>query len=325
MGMLWPPAMALQAIHAAARLELADHLAAGPRTVEELARACGAQAGGLGRLLRALGSLGIFAEDERGRWRQTELSALLGKDAPGTLRTWAMMLGAHFVWRPTGELAETVTTGEAGFGRLYGASFFDHMGAHAEDAAIFHAAMSSSPEWTQALVEAYEFSRFERLVDVGGGEGRTITAILDANPRLQGVLFDLPGVVATAERHERCAVMGGDFFQQVPAGADGYLLRGVIHDWDDEAAVKILGNVRRAMRAGAAVLIADNVMTAEADPAAAMMDLLMMVLGTGRERTEEEFRAVAHGAGLEVRRVIRRGRATLVECGAVALGLTNEV
>ncbi|MGH9476188.1 MAG: methyltransferase [Terriglobales bacterium] len=313
MRMLWPPAMAAQAIHAAARLELADRLAQGPKTVAELAEATHAHADALGRLLRALASLGIFAADGPGRFRQTEMSATLCKDAPSRLSTWAMMLGAHFVWRPTGELTEAVMSGQAPFRRLYGASFFEHMDEHADDAAYFHAAMSSSPEWTAALMGAYEFSRFGRLVDVGGGQGRTLAAIVDAHPRLQGVVFDLPGVVAGAVRHERCERVGGDFFREVPGGADGYLLKGVIHDWDDEAAEKILSNVRRAMRPDATVLIADTVLTAESEPPAAMMDLLMMVLGTGRERTEEEFRTLLPRAGLKLERVIRRERVTLVE------------
>src|SRR5205807_3135083 len=155
-------------------------------------------------------------------------------------------------------------------------------------------AMSSSPDYLAAIVGAYEFSKFERIVDVGGGHGLLLAGILFANPRLCGVLYDLPAVVAdtSALRKEpisqRCEIIGGDFFKGVPAGADAYILKGIIHDWNDEAALRILKNCRRAIHSDGTLLLAETVLSPSTDPASALMDMLMMVLTNGRERTESE-------------------------------------
>ena len=323
MQLLWPGAIAVQAIHVAARLGLADLLASGPKTVAELAASAQAHEPSLGRLLRALTSLGIFVEDGESRYRQTPLSEMLQADHPDSMRRWAMMLGSGFVWRPAGELDLTIRTGQPAFEHVYGAPFFKHLADRQDDAAVFNAAMSSMPAWLATLVEAYDFSRFERIVDVGGGHGALITAILSANPHLRGVLYDLPGVVAGAAAPregataDRCEIVGGDFFESVPAGADAYLLKGIIHDWNDEAAAKILANCRRAIRSNGTLLILDTVLTPSSDPAQAVMDLLMMVLTGGRERTESEFRSLLEQANFSLTQVISTGGESIIEARPV--------
>src|SRR6267143_1021451 len=273
----------------------------------------------MARLLRALTSLGIFVEDMTGRYRQTALSDTLRSDHPESIRPFAMMLGAHFVWKPSGALQETVRTGQPSFERGYGAPFFQYLAGHPDDAAVFNAAMSSSPGYLAAIVGAYDFSKFERIVDVGGGHGLLLARILAANPRLRGVLYDLPGVVAGSSAlgqepiSQRCEIIGGDFFKGVPAGADAYMLKGIIHDWNDEAALKILKNCRRAIRPDGTLLIVEAVLTRSTDPATALMDMLMMVLTSGRERTESEFRSLLQEAGFSMVQVIRAMGAPIIE------------
>jgi hypothetical protein len=319
MQLLWPGALAVQAIHVAAKLALADLVADGPKTVVELAETTHTHGQSLGRFLRALTSLGIFAEDKEGRYRQTPLSDTLRGNHPESLRRWAMMLGAHFVWRPCGELEETIRSGRTAFDRIYCAQFFCYLAEHPDDAAVFNAAMSSLPAYIAAIVDAYDFSGFHRIVDVGGGHGAKLAAILSANPNVGGVLYDLPAVVAGASALrsgpmvDRCEIIGGDFFEEVPADADAYLLSGIIHDWNDEDAVKILKNCRRAIRADGRLLLIETVLTPSSDPARALMDVLMMVLTGGRERTEAEFRSLLREAGFSLTQVISTAGHSIIE------------
>jgi hypothetical protein len=319
MQILWPGALAVQAIHVAAKFGLADLVAGGPKSVEELAEATHTHGPSMARFLRALTSLGIFVEDTTGRYRQTPLSDTLRKDHPESIWPSAMMLGEHFVWKPCGELEETVRTGQTAFERLYGAPFFEHMAGHADDAAVFNAAMSSAPDYLANIVGAYNFSKFERIVDVGGGHGRLLAGILSANPRLHGVLHDLPAVVAGASvlRQEPLSghseIVGGNFFQELPSGADAYILKGIIHDWNDEAALTILKNCRRAIRPDGTLLLVESVLTPSTASATALMDMLMMVLTSGRERTESEFRSLLQEAGFSMVQVIRAPGVSLIE------------
>jgi O-methyltransferase domain len=319
MQFLWPGAIAMQAIYVAAKFALADLVAGGPKSTNELADATHTHGPSMRRFLRALTSLGIFAEDTMGRYRQTALSDTLRSDHPESIRPFAMMLGAHFVWKPTAMLEETVRTGQPSFERLYGAPFFDYLAEHPDDAAVFNAAMSSSPGYLAAIVGAYDFSKHERIVDVGGGHGLLLAGILSANPRLRGVLHDLPAVVAgsSALRQEpisqRCEIIAGDFFRGVPAGADAYILKGIIHDWNDEAASKILKNCRRAIHADGTLLLVEQLLTPSTDPTVTMMDMLMMVLTSGRERTESEFRSLLEDAGFSMVQVIRAAGVSIIE------------
>lgn len=319
MQLLWPGGVAVQAIHVAAKLGLAELAAEGPKTAAELAEATRTNGTSLGRFLRALTSLGIFAEDTSGRYRQTPLSDALRADHPESIRPWAMMLGARFIWEPVGWLDETIRTGHAAFERVHRAPFFRHLAEHPEDAAVFNAAMSSMPFYIAAIVDAYDCSKFQRIVDVGGGHGALLAAILQANAHTRGVLHDLPAVVAGASalRREgiadRCEIVGGDFFDGVPGGGDAYLLSGVIHDWNDEAAVEILRNCRRAIRPDGTLILLDTVLTGSSVPARALMDLLMMVLTGGRERTESEFRSLLREGGFSLTRVIPTAGASILE------------
>jgi hypothetical protein len=318
MGLMWPGALAVQTIHVAALLRLADLVAAGPKCVAELAETTVTHAPSLARLLRALTSIGIFAEDADGRYRQTPLSDVLRTDHPGSMRPFALMLGAGFIWKPTGELAAGITTGQPPFAQVFGAQFFKYLAAHRDDAAVFNAAMSSMPAYIDSVIQAYDFSRFTRIVDVGGGQGALLTAILSANPRVRGVLYDLPAAIRGVRARDqsvtdRLEIVGGDFFESVPPGADGYVLKGVIHDWNDDEARRILRNCRLAIPSHGRLLILDKVLTPESDPQSAMMDILMLVLTSGRERTEAEFRALLADASFSLVSMIPTMGGTILE------------
>ena len=311
--------MAAQAIHAAAKLRLPDLLASGPKTAAELAHECGAHAPTLERLLRALATIEMFAATPDGRFRNTPFTEVLRTDHPQSQRDFAMFLPAAFLWRPLGELYESVRTGEPAFERIFGERFFDYMDAHPEDAAVFNTVMTQGVAWTTpGLLAAYDFSGFARLMDVGGGEGALLRGILAATPGLHGVLFDLPAVVKgasailTGEVGSRCEIVGGDFFASVPGGADAYLLKGIIHDWPDAEAVKILTNIRRVIPTNGTLLLVER-LADSTRRAAGLMELLMLTIG-GRERTEAEFRPLLGAAGFAMARIIATETSDLIEC-----------
>jgi SAM-dependent methyltransferase len=322
MQYIWPGIIAAQAIYAAAKLRIPDLLASGPRSVAELAADSGANVTALERLLRALSTLGMFSLSSNGRFANTPLTEVLRTDHPQSQRGAALLLPAAFLWRPLGELYESVRTGEPAFQRIFGQRFFDYLATHPDDAAVFNAVMTQGVAWTSpALLAAYDFSRFERIVDVGGGEGALLRDILLATPGLRGVLFDLPQVVPGAsgilngDIGTRCQIVGGDFFHSVPEGADAYIMKGVIHDWPDQDATRILENARRAIRPAGTLLLVENLADAAARPAG-VMELLMFVIG-GRERTEAEFRALLAGTGFAISRIIRMEATSLIECHPV--------
>ncbi|HEU4368605.1 MAG TPA: methyltransferase [Methylomirabilota bacterium] len=314
MDLIWPGAFVVQSIHVVARLGIADLLGPEPRTADELAEAAQVHGPSLHRILRALATLGVFAEDSEGRFRHTDLSEKLRADHPESVRAWALMLGAHFVWRPLGDLYESVRTGTGGFRRLYGEPFFAWTTTHPEDGAVFQAAMTSgSAQRLPAVLAAYDFSRFECVVDVGGGHGALLAGILTASPRTRGVLYDLPSVVTGADALRapdiagRCEVVGGDFFDAVPAGGDAYLLSRIIHDWDDEAALKILGHCRRAIRADGRLLLFESVSKPPNEPDPNKFLDVWFIGGGGRERTEAEYRALLRRAGFALARAVPTG------------------
>jgi SAM-dependent methyltransferase len=322
MEYVWPGIIAAQAIHVAAELRIADLLASGPKTITELASDSGAHPAALERLLRALSTLGMFTAIADSRFGNTPLSEMLRMDHPHSQRDSAMFLTAPFLWRPLGELYESVRTGDPAFERIFGQRFFEYLAAHSQDAAVFNRAMTQGIAWTSpALLSAYDFSRFERLVDVGGGQGALLHDILVATPRLHGILFDLPQVVAHAPEIltggivTRCQIVGGNFFDFVPEGADAYLLKGVIHDWQDEDAARILRNARRAIRPDGTLLLIEGVVDSATRPVG-LMELLMLVLG-GRERTEADFRSLLSSTGFSLTRIIPTEASTLIECHPV--------
>lgn len=317
-------ALVSQAISVVARLGVADTLASGPRQVEEIAGLVGAHGPALYRLLRALGDFGVVAELENRQFALTPLGELLRSDVPGSLRGWATMVGMPFHRYPWTDLYETVRTGESAFDRIHGKEVFEYLAEHPEDAAIFDAAMTSiSTTETASIVKAYDFSRFRTIVDVGGGRGGLLAAILSANPHLQGVLFDVSTVVAEAgeelagtEVVDRCKVVSGDFFESVPEGGDAYLLSNVIHDWDDDRAAQILARCRAAMGNSCCVLLAEIVLPEGRDPSMgklADLEMLVMTAG-GRQRTEAEFQALFSRVGLRPTRIVpSAGMVSLIE------------
>jgi hypothetical protein len=316
-----------QALHVAAKLGIADIVGRAPATAADLAATTQSNAPALSRLLKFLASVDIFSEDASGRFHQTPLSDTLRADHAQSLRGTAVLFGSRLIWASFGELSATIATGEPAFHRVFGTSAFQYLAAHPEDAAIFNSAMSSiSSVELPLIVAAYDFSGFERIVDVGGGQGALLHGILSTNPKLRGVLFDLPAVVAgaTSLRHEsiagRCEIIGGDFFQAVPEGADAYLMRVVIHDWNDEDALKILKNCRRAIPAHGKLLLVESVLKPPNQPDPGRFnDLTMLVVAPGgHERTETEFTELLRDAGFALTRIVpATGLTSIVEARPV--------
>jgi SAM-dependent methyltransferase len=312
MQLIWPGAMAAQAIYVAAKLGIADLIKDGPQQVDALQQATGTHPASLHRLLRALTSLGLFSETEEGVFQNTELSETLRSDQPRSMRPWAIFLGSPLMWKPWGNLYETVLTGKPAVDHVYGKPFFTYLAENPDDAAIFNAAMTARSEMNvPPILSAYDFSHFELVVDVGGGQGALLRGILLANPNVRGVIFDFPGVVSTAaalmntELADRCEVIGGDFFESVPEGADAYVLKGIIHDWNDDDALKILKNCRRAIRNDGRLLLFETILKPSGQPdPGSFMDVLMLTLVGGQERTEPDFRGLLQKAGFELTRVV---------------------
>jgi O-methyltransferase/methyltransferase family protein len=303
-----------RAIYVAAKLRLADLVKDSPKTADELARLTGTHSPSLYRALRALASVGVFTDDGHGRFAQTPLSETLRSDTPGSLRAMAIVeLGQeHFpAW---GNLTHSVKTGEIAFDNLFKQSAWEYYARNPEDASNFNEAMKGLTELVNmAVLEAYDFSGAGKLVDVAGGTGGLISAILAAHPRMRGVLFDLPHVIAEAGPlldaagvRDRCETSSGDFFRSVPEGGDAYVMKWIIHDWDDEKSTAILKNIHRAMnKQGKLLLIEMVVLEGNQPDLSKFLDLNMMVMTGGRERTEAEFKSLLAASGFELRRVIR--------------------
>jgi hypothetical protein len=303
-----------QAIAVVAELGIADLLKGGPRSAADIARAANASEDGVYRLLRALGSVGLFAETGNRRFRLTPLGKLLRTDSPEALGGYARFVGHESTWRPWGELRHSVHTGEPAFDQVFAMPIFEYYAKMPEAAAVFDAAMTSISTFeSQAVVAAYDFSSVGTLVDVAGGHGLLITTILKANRKMGGILFDLPHVTARAAAllqsrgvADRCQIVSGDFFASVPEGGDAYIMKHIIHDWDDERATQILRNCHRAMQPAGKVLIVDAVIPpGNRAHFGKLLDLEMLVLTPrGRERTQAEFRELLKRSGFRLRRVV---------------------
>jgi hypothetical protein len=302
-----------QAVCVAAELGLADILKDGPLSSAEIARIADVSEDAVYRLLRALASLGLFSSLPERRFTLTPLGAYLRSDVPGSLRGFARFAGHDVTWRPWGQLAYSIRTGNPAFVHIFGMRSFDYYGQHSDVAAIVNDAMTSvTTTESAAIVAAYHFSKIGTLVDIGGGHGLLLASILKTQAGMRGILFDLPnaakGASALLRREglaDRCAVISGDFFDSVPAGGDVYILKKVIHDWNDERASHILRNCHRAMRPKAKLLVVERVITPgdEPDPVK-FSDLEMLVLNYGRERTQVEFEGLYGEAGFELTRVV---------------------
>jgi hypothetical protein len=306
-----------QAVHAAACFGIADELAAGPCTVEELATAVGADGSALYRLMRALATAEVFAELDGRRFALTPLGELFRSDVPGSMRNWALAIGRPLYRDAWTRLPNSVRTGRSAFETLHGRTLFEYFRDHSEDARVFDAMMAASAGGLIApVVGAYDFDQVATIVDVGGGRGALLSAILTANPRMRGVLFDLPHVIAGAGPllaasglDDRCRCVSGDFFDSVPSGGDVYLLSHVIHDWDDDRATRILANCRSAMGDAGRVLLAEWMLSdelgGEDSALAAWTDLTMLVMTPGgRQRTQTDFDLLLGRAGLRLSRII---------------------
>ena len=311
-----------QAIHVAATLGIADLLADAGRTADELATATGTHPPTLYRLLRALASVKILNERDGQRFELAPLGQPLRSDVADSLAGWAAFIGRPYYWQAWADLLHSVRTGENAFRHVHGTDVWTYRSTHHEESAIFDRAMTSlSRRSNAALLAACDFGSFREIVDVGGGNGALLAAVLAAHPRAQGVLFDRPHVVSGAgsllERAgvaQRCRTVGGSFFESVPQGADAYVLRAIIHDWDDAASVRILTVVRDALAPAAAVLIIERVIAPPNEGAdAKFSDLNMLVGPSGRERTREEFAALLDSAGLRLKRVVDAGAFSIIE------------
>ena len=309
-------------IYVAAKLNLADLLKKGPRTVEQLAEAAGVRPSALYRVMRTLASYGVFTEISGKRFALTPLGQTLRTDVPATMRDFALMLVEKHVWYAWEQLLYALQTGDLPFNKVYGMPFYKYLEAHPDDLKVFGESMTSlSSTENRAVAAGYQkackTAGVRTLVDVAGGLGSLLAMILKANPKLQGVLFDVPAVIARAQQDQhvtakgianRCTLVGGDFLQSVPEGGDAYIMKYILHNWGDERCVTILSNCRTAMNPKGRVLVADPVISTGNNPEwGKLLDIQMMVLLSGKERTKEEFRALFKKAGLELTRVIPTG------------------
>jgi hypothetical protein len=302
-----------QLLYVAAKLGLADALASGPQTAATLAREVKAEPDVLRRVLRGLAAEGMLDESSDGRFTLTALGTCLRSEAPSSLRG-AIVARGDLYYDAAAGLLESVLHGGVPFEHVHGVGFFESLNQHPDRGRVFQASMEDRSRREAAdVVAAYDFGAFRRLIDIGGGHGVLLGTILGAAPQLQGVLLDQPQVVAGArERLEseglrgRCELIAGDFFTTLPAGGDAYILSRVIHDWDDEAAVRILINCRRAMEHAATLLLVEVVLPEQScdHPAAVRMDLHMLMLLGGRERSAAEYGQLLGAAGFRLIRVV---------------------
>jgi hypothetical protein len=306
-----------QAICVAAEMGIADLLKDGPRTSAEIAAETGASEDGVYRLLRALGGVGLFTETEGRRFTLANLGTPLRRDVAGSVRGFARFVGHEINGRPWGQFIHSVKTGMPSFDLVFGAPVFEYLATQPEAAAIMNEAMTSlSLTEARAVVSAYDFRGINMLVDVGGGHGLLLAEVLKANPAMRAILFELPHaldgarvLLENAGVGDRCDVVGGDFFTAVPDGGDAYVMKRVIHDWDDAHSIRILRNCRQAMRPGGKVLVVEVVIgSASESHFARLLDLEMLVITQGgRERTEEEVRKLYEAAGFRLVRVAATG------------------
>jgi O-methyltransferase/methyltransferase family protein len=294
-------AIATKALGVAADLGIADALADGPRGVDELAAEVGADPDTLNRILRALASDGVFAEERPRRFRNTEASDLLRRDGPGSWREFAHLFAGVF-HAAIGELDPSTT--RPTFSRRFGNDFWPWLAANPAERATFDAAMAGGKERSAERLAALAWRGDETVVDVGGGNGALLTALIERQPDLRGVVFDLPETDRDeASLDERLTFVAGSFFETVPRG-DAYVLSGILHDWDDERAGAILRSIRAAAPSGARLAVIDSVIEPGNDPSGAKwLDLLMLVLESGRERTDPEWRALLGDAGFTIDRI----------------------
>jgi hypothetical protein len=300
-------------VYAAAKSGLADHLAAGPRSAAELAGPTATKATALHRLMRSLAGLGLLTQVDEQRFAVTPLGAALQTGAPGAARSSVLTLAGPLFVAAFEEIMYSLETGATGFEKAMGMPVFDYLGQHPAEASMFSETMvgvhGAEP---QAVAEAYDFSGFQLVADVGGATGNLLSTILAHHPGPRGILFDMPHVVKDAPAllkqrgvEHRVAISAGSFFDTVPTGADAYLLSHVIHDWNEEQCLTILGNCRKAMKPGSRLLLIEMVLPPGDTPhPGKILDIVMLVLPGGQERGEAEYASLLAKAGFRLTRVV---------------------
>ena len=300
-------------LYVAAKLGIPDLLKDEPKSAEELAAATGAHAPSLFRVLRALAAVDVLTQADDGRFGNTPLSETLCSDLPGSLRAFAMTELGEEHYPAWGELMHSVRTGGIAFDKAFGEPVWEFFAKHEENAKIFNDAMSGlTAQAEHALHAAYSFEGINTIVDVGGGHGGLMTSILKRNPNMRGILFDSPQVIEGAASRmaasgigDRCELVGGDFFQAVPEGADAIIMKWIIHDWNDEQSIAIMKNCHRGLPPnGKLILVEAVVPPGDEMHFAKFIDLNMLVMTGGRERTEEEFRQLYEAAGFRLTRIV---------------------
>jgi hypothetical protein len=303
-----------QAIYVAATLGVADHLADGPVDSSQLAAATGVPEEPLRRLLRQLAEYEIFAEPTPKHFALTPLAALLRNGTPGSLRPFAVLHGQDWIWGAWGRLLDSVRTGRPAFDLVYGLPFFGHLQRDPDARAVFQAAMQGA-NMRARVAEHYDFPPTARVADIGGGQGGLLVDLLRRYPDAKGVLFERPAVLAAAREQleaagvlDRCETVAGNFFESVYADADVYVLSQVLHDWDDQEAITILANCRKAISSAGTLLVVERIAQRGQGPRRGpLADLNMMVLLGGRERSQDEYEALLHKAGFRMARVLDIG------------------
>lgn len=297
-----------QAVYVAAKLGIADLLAEGPQSTSQLAFATGCHPDSLRRLMRALVEFGLFSQLEDDHFVLASLGESLRAEAPGSLQATVITLG-EIHYQACGQLLHSVRTGGSSFNEVFGSNLFDYLGQNSAAASSFNSGMAElSALLAYAVLSAYDFSGIESVVDVGGGEGELMNRILQFYPATKGTVFDLPTVVERARQTERirprCSYVAGDFFDYIPPGADLYVLSGVIHDWSDACALRILRNCRRASERSSRLLLLEMIVPAAGGDFSKILDLNMLVMNGGRVRTKSEVTTLLHAAGYKVNRII---------------------
>ncbi len=302
-----------QAIYVAAKLGIADLLKDGPKSCDILAKSTETSQRELFRLLRYLASIGIFAEVEDTFFELTPLAAYLQSETPSSLRSLVIYYGEE-TYRPWGSILHSIKTGETAFNQVHSSGVFQYFAQHPESAAVFNQAMTEyTAEESIAVINAYDFSKFDKIVDVGSGQGSFMATILKANDKPKGILFDLPQGVGGAKKHletanimDRCEIIEGDFFESIPSGGDAYIFKNIFVNWDDERCIDILKNCHHAMAENGKLIIVEvSVISPKNAPSfSKLFDLHMLVMTGGRGRTEAEFQALFAATGFNLTNII---------------------
>jgi hypothetical protein len=302
-----------QALYAAATLGVADQLKDGAKPYDAVAQACGAHPLSLYRLLRALAAVGVFHESDNKEFSLTALGVCLTTDGPGSTRNYARWIGQRGQWGSWGNLLQSIKSGESALGFTYGTDAWTYRMQHPDEQAVYDSAMTgNSRREAQGVLEAFDFGQFGCVVDIGGGQGLLLKTILLACPGSRGILFDQPQVIASADQalsspelRQRCQLIAGSFFESVPTGGDVYLMKVIIHDWDDRAAIDILRTCHRAMSATATLILVERVIGPPNEmPEGKFSDLNMMVVHAAMERTRQDFDDLLRNGGFKLKEII---------------------